>query len=109
MARCFGTSEEQAFINGTGANQPTGILHATDGGETSVTAESDFVISYDEIIRLYFSVDKKYRKHGTSRMSRQMQKAMSILENCILPHIRKSSGWCKWAGEKKILFTTICV
>ena len=30
MARCFGTSEEQAFINGTGENQPTGILHATD-------------------------------------------------------------------------------
>ena len=26
MARCFGTSEEQAFINGTGENQPTGIL-----------------------------------------------------------------------------------
>lgn len=41
MARCFGTSEEQAFINGTGENQPTGILHATDGAETGVTAESD--------------------------------------------------------------------
>lgn len=32
MARCFGTSEEDAFINGTGINQPTGILHATEGG-----------------------------------------------------------------------------
>ena len=41
MARCFGTSEEQAFINETGENQPTGILHATDGAETGVTAESD--------------------------------------------------------------------
>ena len=57
MARCFGTSEEQAFINGTGENQPTGILHATDGAETGVTAECDSAISYDEIIKLYLSVD----------------------------------------------------
>ena len=31
MARCFGTSEELAFVNGTGENQPIGILHDTKG------------------------------------------------------------------------------
>ena len=65
----FWHKREQAFINGTGENQPTGILHATDGAETGVTAESDSAISYDEIIKLYLSVDKKYRKHGTWLMN----------------------------------------
>ena len=63
MARCFGISEELAFVNGTGENQPIGILHDTEGAETGVTTENASSISYDEIIKLYLSVDKKYRKH----------------------------------------------
>lgn len=81
MARCFGSSEEQAFINGTGVNQPTGILHATEGAETGVTAESDSAISYDEIIKLYLSVDKKYRKHGTWIMNDETALALRTLKD----------------------------
>lgn len=81
MAHCFGSSEEQAFINGTGVNQPTGILHATDGAEIGVTAESDSAISYDEIIRLYLSVDKKYRKHGTWLMNDETALALRSLKD----------------------------
>ena len=96
MARCFGSSEEQAFINGTGVNQPTGILHATDGAEIGVTAESDSVISYDEIIKLYLSVDKKYRKHGTWLMNDETALTLRILKD--------SSGNYLWKDSTETIF-----
>lgn len=97
MARCFGTSEEQAFINGTGENQPTGILHATDGAETGVTTESDSAISYDEIIRLYLSVDKKYRKHGTWLMNDETALALRTLKD--------SAGNYLWKESDETIFS----
>ena len=33
FSRRFGRAEEDAFINGTGIDVPTGILHAAGGGE----------------------------------------------------------------------------
>lgn len=92
MARCFGSSEEQAFINGTGVNQPTGILHATEGAETGVTAESDSAISYDEIIKLYLSVDKKYRKHGTWLMNDETALALRTLKDLAGNYLWKDSN-----------------
>lgn len=97
MARCFGTSEEQTFINGTGGNQPTGILHATDGAEIGVTAESDSAISYDEIIRLYLSVDKKYRKHGTWLMNDETALALRTLKD--------SAGNYLWKESDETIFS----
>ena len=97
MARCFGSSEEQAFINGTGVNQPTGILHATEGAETGVTAESDSAISYDEIIKLYLSVDKKYRKHGTWLMNDETALALRTLKD--------SAGNYLWKGSDETVFS----
>lgn len=97
MARCFGTSEEQTFINGTGVNQPTGILHATDGAEIGVTAESDSAISYDEIIRLYLSVDKKYRKHGTWLMNDETALALRTLKD--------SAGNYLWKESDETIFS----
>ena len=97
MARCFGASEEQAFINGTGENQPTGILHATDGAETGVTAESDSAISYDEIIKLYLSVDKKYRKHGTWLMNDETALALRTLKD--------SAGNYLWKESDETIFS----
>ena len=97
MARCFGTSEEQAFINGTGVNQPTGILHATDGAETGVTAESDSAISYDEIIKLYLSVDKKYRKHGTWLMNDETA--------LLLRTLKDSAGNYLWKDSNETIFS----
>lgn len=61
LGKSFGKAEDNAFINGTGADEPTGILHNTDGAKTALTAET---LTYDDVISLYFSVDKEYRKNG---------------------------------------------
>jgi len=66
MADTFSRSEEDAFINGTGVNMPTGILNAASGAETGVNTSA---ITADNIISLYFSLDKKYRKNAVWMMN----------------------------------------
>lgn len=50
FARRFGRTEEQVFINGTGINEPSGLLMTAETGRSIDTAES---LSYDDIIALY--------------------------------------------------------
>ena len=61
LGKSFGKAEDNAFINGIGADEPTGILHHTDGAKKALTVET---LTYDDVISLYFSVDKEYRKNG---------------------------------------------
>lgn len=61
LGKSFGKAEDNAFINGIGADEPTGILHNTDGEETALAVET---LTYDDVISLYFSVDKEYRRNG---------------------------------------------
>lgn len=59
FAERFGRAEEDAFINGDGLDMPTGILHDTKGATVSVTTAA---ITYEDVLRLYFSLDKHKRK-----------------------------------------------
>lgn len=64
FVRRFGRSKESAFINGDGINEPAGILNATRGGEIGVTAEGSTVLTYDEVIKLYFSLKPEHRRNA---------------------------------------------
>lgn len=66
FAKNFGRAEDNAFINGTGEKEPTGILHDSNGAEVGLTTES---LTYDDVITLYFSVEKEYRKNGVWMMN----------------------------------------
>jgi HK97 family phage major capsid protein len=66
LARNFGFAEEDAFVNGTGVNMPTGILDAAAGAKTGVTTAA---ITADDIITLFFSVDREYRKNAVWMMN----------------------------------------
>lgn len=61
MAKAFSRSEEDAFINGSGVDEPLGILAKEGGAEVSVTAST---FTYDSIVNLYYSVKPEYRKCG---------------------------------------------
>ena len=61
IARRFAKAEENAFINGNGVKTPIGILDDENGAQTGVTSQSPSAITYDEMISLYFSLDKDYR------------------------------------------------
>ena len=66
FARRFGRTEEQVFINGTGINEPSGLLMTAETGRCSDTAES---LSYDDIIALYFATKPDFRKNGVWLMN----------------------------------------
>jgi HK97 family phage major capsid protein len=64
FARRFGREEENALINGDGVVSPAGILHSTDGAEVGITTTATDAITYDEVIKLYFSLDTHFRKNA---------------------------------------------
>lgn len=66
LSKAFAKTEDTAFVTGAGTDEPVGILDDTAGAQIGVTSES---ITYDDIIRLYFSVDKDYRKNGVWLMN----------------------------------------
>lgn len=64
FAKALGNAEEDAFLNGSGAGQPLGLL-ATDGGaEIGVTTASADEITYDELVDLVYSLKRPYRKNA---------------------------------------------
>ena len=78
LAKNFGRAEDNGFINGTGENMPTGILAETGGAEVGVTATS---LTYDDVIRLYFSVKPEYRRNGVWLMNDETAFALRTLKD----------------------------
>ena len=78
FARRFGKAEEAAFVSGTGVDMPTGILHETDGAEVGITAK---VLTFDNVIALYFSAKPEYRTHGTWLMNDETAKILRTLKD----------------------------
>lgn len=66
FAKNFAKGEEQAFINGTGGDQPIGILAETDGAKIGTTTSA---LTFEDIYKLYFSVKPEYRTKGSWMMN----------------------------------------
>ncbi|MEG0758357.1 MAG: phage major capsid protein [Raoultibacter sp.] len=62
FARRVGAAEEEAIISGNGTHKPTGLLHATLGAETGVTAAAAAALTADELIDLQHSLKAGYRR-----------------------------------------------
>ena len=78
IGRAFAGAEDKAFITGTGIGEPTGILHATAGAETGVTADT---LTFDDIADLYFSLDKQYRANAVWLMNDTTAQALRKLKD----------------------------
>ena len=63
FGRAIAEAEEQAFLTGDGNHKPTGILHATLGGQITTAAEED-AISPDEVIDLIYKLKRPYRTNA---------------------------------------------
>lgn len=68
LAKNFGEAETAAFISGAGpeSGMPTGILADEGGAQVGVTTAA---ITYDNVIKLYFSVKPEYREKGVWLMN----------------------------------------
>lgn len=81
VARRFAKAEENAFINGNGVKTPIGILDDENGAEIGLTSESSSSITYDEMISLFFSLDKDYRSNAIWVMNDKTALAVSKLKD----------------------------
>ena len=78
LAKAFARAEDDAFISGTGTDEPVGLLHDTDGAETgAATTELSFVAVIDH----YFSVKPEYRKNGIWLMNDETALALKKLKD----------------------------
>ena len=66
FAYAFSHREDMAFTIGNGITEPCGILNKTNG---AIISHETSMLTYDDVVRLYFSVDKKYRENGTFMMN----------------------------------------
>lgn len=88
FARRIGAKEEEAFFTGNGTGKPLGVLAATGGAETGVTAASSTAVTADELMDLYYSLKSPYRK-----------KSVWVLNDSTIKAIRKlkdSNGQYLW-------------
>lgn len=57
----FGAGEESYFTIGTGSGQPQGVVTAAQVGETAAASAA---VTYDELVNLISSVERKYSRNG---------------------------------------------
>jgi HK97 family phage major capsid protein len=57
----IGAKEEEAFISGDGDKKPTGILAATGGAQVGKTAGNATVVTFDDVIDLFYALKPPYR------------------------------------------------
>ena len=78
LAKNFGRAEDSGFINGTGENMPTGILAENGGADVGVTTAA---LTYDDVVKLFFSVKPKYRRRGVWLMNDETAYALRTIKD----------------------------
>ena len=86
FAKRFGITEENLIVNGTGNKEPLGIMNS---GIAKSTAPA---LTYDEVVKLFFSLDKDLRVNGTWMMSDEMSMK--------LRSVKDSNGYPLFNGER---------
>ena len=81
FARRIGAKEEEAFFMGDGKGKPLGVLAATGGAETGVTAASATAVTADELMDLYYSLKSPYRKKSVWVLNDSTIKAIRKLKD----------------------------
>lgn len=74
----FGLLEEAAFVNGDGSGKPTGIV---PGSSLGVTAAGTAAITADEVIDLYHSLSRPYRRNAVWVMADATAKLIRKLKD----------------------------
>ena len=80
-ARRIGAREEEAFFTGDGSGNPLGILAATGGAETGVTAASATAVTADELMDLFYSLKSPYRRNAVWVLNDSTIKAVRKLKD----------------------------
>lgn len=80
FARSIGEAEETAFVNGAGTTRPTGIVVGSGVGKTGATGQTASVTT-DDLIDLYHSLGRAYRRNATWLMADGSAKVVRKLKD----------------------------
>lgn len=75
FAKRFGIAEENLIVNGTGNKEPLGIMNS---GIAKSTAPA---LTYDEVVKLFFSLDKDLRVNATWMVSDEMAMKLRLVKD----------------------------
>lgn len=75
FAKGFGITEENLIVNGTGNKEPLGIMNS---GIAKSTAPA---LTYDEVVKLFFSLDKDLRVNATWMVSDEMAMKLRLVKD----------------------------
>lgn len=64
FSKAVAAREENAFLNGTGTNEPTGILTTLYGDSSTTITASSANITADDLVNLVYSLKRPYRKNA---------------------------------------------
>lgn len=78
LAKSFAKAETYAFTVGDGVKMPKGILNDEDGAEVGAETKA---LSYDDVIKLFFSVKPEYRKNAVWMMNDETALALRTLKD----------------------------
>lgn len=78
LAKNFAKAEDKGFVLGTGEHTPTGILDDTAGAKTGVTTSA---LCFDDVLRLYHSLDREYRKNAVWLMNDETALTLRMLKD----------------------------
>lgn len=85
FSEAFALGEDDIFINGTGANQPYGIVTGVDAvsGDSvaSVVSGTTATVTADGLIDLYFGLPTQYRRNARFIMNSGTMKAVEKLKD----------------------------
>jgi HK97 family phage major capsid protein len=70
FGKAFANAEEDAFLNGDGSGKPTGLFHATKGGQIGVTLSATKIAS-DDVLSLIYKLKRPYRQNASFIMNDQ--------------------------------------
>ena len=75
FAKRFGITEENLIVNGTGNKEPLGIMNSGIAKSTAPT------LTYDEVVKLFFSLDKDLRVNATWMVSNEMAMKLRLVKD----------------------------
>lgn len=78
LSKCFAKAEDKAFILGSGIKEPVGIIHESEGAEIGTTTDR---LTYDDVIKLYFSIKPEYRKNGVWLMNDETAQTLRTIKD----------------------------
>lgn len=78
LAKNFARAEDRGFITGTGEGMPTGILCPDKGVEVAITVND---IGFDDVIKLFFSLDDEYRRNAVWMMNDETALKLRLMKD----------------------------